>query len=1023
MANFDYAKVKDPTFFAENVLPPHASGKYYASRAEHDAGESSYAIRLDGLWRFAYAKNYTCAIPGFEAADYDCSTWDDIHVPAHIQLEGYDAPQYANTQYPWDGREPVEPGEIPQRFNPVASYVKYFELPDAWQGCPVRIEFEGVESGMALWLNGHYVGYTEDSFSAHAFDLTPYLQPGRNKLAAQVFKWTASSWCEDQDFYRFSGIFRSVWLYAVPAVHLEDFSVRTLFAGDDFTRADLAVQLNAAGEGSIRLTLRDGETEIFTETVAASENAALTHTVEAPKLWSAEHPHLYTLEIALCDTAGKVCEYREQAVGFRKFEMKDHRMLINGKRIVFKGVNRHEFSAIHGRACTRAELEQDIITMKQNNINALRTCHYQNNDDVYDLCDRYGLYMIAENNQETHGTWDGYAMGVRGEDFLLPNDKPEWKEMLFGRMRATYQRDKNHPAVIIWSLGNESFGGETMYEMSNLVRSWDDTRLVHYEGVFWDPRYPDTTDMESRMYAKVVDIEKYLAQGDVKPFINCEYSHAMGNSSGGLFKYTDLADKPNSGYQGGFIWDYIDQSLFKKDRYGKWFQAFGGDFGERPTDYNFSGNGIAIAPDRLPSPKMQEVKFCYQNIAVTVSAEGFTVWNKSLFTSTSEYNCSAILLKNGAQVRTFMIDGVDVAPESTQSFPLPCAVPTTPGEWALTVRFTLKADTIWAEAGHEVAFGQGVIANVAIPAAKPAPILAVTCGTHNIGIRGENFDVLFADLVGGLTSYRYAGKEMIAELPRPNFWRAPTDNDSGNNMVGLRGQWKLASLYATTKGIGKEIPTPSGGTYFVNPVHCVEQDSVVVTYRYNLQTSPAAECSLSYRVFGDGRIETTLHYDPVEGLPAMPEFGVMFKFDADYDRIEWYGNGPSETYCDRDHGAKLGIYSGLVADQMSPYLVPQECGAKTGVRWAKVTDLRGHGMLFTAPEGAPMTFSALPYTPHEIENAKHPFELPAVHYTVVRAIGAEMGVGGDDSWGAPVHPEFIPDVTKPVEFTFSFKGI
>lgn len=1022
MAAFDYAKVKDPTFFGENVLPPRASGMAYASRAERQAGASSLAWKLDGVWKFAYAKNYASAIPGFEKPEYDCSAWDDIRVPAHIQMEGYDAPQYANTQYPWDGREAVQQGQIPERFNPVASYVKYFTLPAAMQHKPLRIEFEGVESGMALWLNGSYVGYTEDSFSAHAFDLTPYVQPGENKLAVQVFKWTASSWCEDQDFYRFSGIFRSVWLYAIPAVHLEDLSVRTLFEGEDFTRAALDVTLTTAGAGSAQLVLRDGESTLFCETLPLTDSTHFSRVVENPRLWSAEEPNLYTLEITLCDPSGQAVEYREQLVGFRKFEMKNHRMRINGKRVVFKGVNRHEFSAVTGRACSLAELEQDIRTMKQNNINALRTSHYQNQDAVYDLCDRYGLYMIAENNQETHGTWDAYNSGVRGADYLLPDDKPQWKEMLLSRMRATYQRDKNHPAIVIWSLGNESYGGKTMYEMAEMVRQLDDTRLVHYEGVFWDRRYPDTSDMESRMYAKVTDIEAYLAQGEGKPFINCEYAHAMGNSCGALHKYTELADAENSGYQGGFIWDYIDQSLFKKDRYGKWFQAYGGDFGERPTDYNFSGNGIAYGGDRAPSPKMQEVKFCYQNIAVTVEQDRFTVWNKNLFVSTGCYDCVVLLAKDGMPAGQWPVAGVDVAPESKQTFPLPVPVPETPGEYTVTVSFRLRADTLWASAGHEVAFGQGVFARKAAPAEKPAAPLTVIEGTHNLGVRGENFDVLFSRLSGGITSYRYAGKELIAEVPRPNFWRAPTDNDGGNNMMGLRGQWKLASLYATTKGVGKEIDTPVGKA-FLNPVHEVLPDSVKVTFTYNLQTTPAAGCTLTYRVFGDGRIETTLHYDPVEGLPGMPEFGVLFKVDADYDHLEWYGNGPAETYADRQHGAKLGIYRNLVADNLAEYLVPQECGAKTGVRWAKVTDRKGRGLLFTAQADAPMTFSALPYTPHEMENAHHAYELPQVHYTVIRACGAQMGVGGDDSWGAPVHPEYIPDAAKPMTFTFTFQGI
>jgi len=701
-------------------------------------------------------------------------------------------------------------------------------------------------------------------------------------------------------------------------------------------------------------------------------------------------------------------------------------MLLNGKRIVFKGANRHEFSSITGRAVgvhTHEELLRDIITMKQNNINAIRTSHYQNQDALYDLCDEYGLYLIAENNLESHGTWDIHQAGIRGIEGVLPNDKPEWKAVLFDRMNSTYQRDKNHPAVLIWSLGNESFGGETLLQMAEMVRRFDDTRLVHYEGVVNDPRFLETTDIESHMYSTVKDIKEYLAQGDKRPYIECEYSHAMGNSNGALHKYTELADQKDCGYQGGFIWDYIDQSIWKKDRYGKWFQAYGGDFGERPTDYNFSGNGIAYGGDRAPSPKMQEVKFCYQNIAISIDNSGFEVWNKNLFTSTDAFDCVALLHRDGKLYQQQELTNIDVAPEERSSFPLPFMVPALPGEYAVTISFRLKEDTSWAKKGHEVAFGQGVIAVVRSISSKEVTPFTVTHGTHNIGVRGENFDVLFSDLNGGLTSYRYAGKEMIQEIPRPNFWRAPTDNDCGNNMGGVRGQWKLASLYATAKGIGKEIPSVHGGTILQNPTCEVEADSVVVTYLYNLQTSPAAECSLQYRVFGDGRIQTTLHYDPVEGLAAMPEFGVLFKIDADYDTVEWYGNGPAETYWDRQHGAKLGIYQNKVADNMAQYLVPQECGAKTAVRWAKVVDRKGRGLLFTADAAKPMFFSALPYTPHEMESAKHPYELPPVHYTVIRAIGEQMGVGGDDSWGANVHPEYIPDVTKPVEFTFTFRGI
>lgn len=1018
MSNFNYAQVKNPQYFAEGKLPAHSDHVCYASREQAEAGTGSLRYSLDGIWKFHYARNYGQVIPGFEKEGYDCRPWEDIRVPAHIQMEGYDIPQYVNTQYPWDGREDLEPGEIPERFNPVASYVKYFEVPESMNGKEIRIVFEGVESGMALWLNESYVGYSEDSFTPSEFDLTPYLREGENKLAVQVFKWTSSSWCEDQDFFRFSGIYRDVYLYAVPSVHVEDLCVRTVFSGDDFDKAELSVQCKIAGSGTVRMRLKEQDEVLWEEERQADKSIEFDRAVAKPTLWSAEDPYLYDLEIETLDQEGCLCEYLVQPVGFRKFEMRNNRMLLNGKRIVFKGTNRHDFSSVSGRHISMEELEKDVVTMKRNNINAIRTSHYPDDERLYELCDRYGLYMIAESNLESHGTWDGYLKGKKDLSFVVPKDRQEWKEMLFDRINSSYQRDKNHPAIVIWSLGNESFGGSVLYEMSEMFRRLDDTRLVHYEGVFNDRSYNDSSDMESRMYATVADIEEYLAGGDVKPFICCEYTHAMGNSCGAMHKYTDLADRENSGYQGGFIWDYIDQSIYKKDRYGQWFQAYGGDFGERPTDYNFSGNGIAYGGEREASPKMQEVKYNYQNIAVKVEAENFEVWNKNLFVSTDNFKCAAQLLRDGIVIEEKELDGISVAPESRSSFPMPFEIPEDAGEYAVTISFHLKQDTCWAQAGHEVAFGQAVIAKVEEKVKAKEKPYTLLRGIDNFGVRGENFDVLFSEPLGGLVSYRYAGKELIEEIPRPNFWRAPTDNDAGNNMAGRQGQWKLASMYATCKGMGRQLDVP--GRAWENPIVQEEADYVSVTYLYNLQTTPAASCQLSYQVYGDGRIRTTLSYDPVEGLPDMPEFGVLFKFNADYDCVEWYGNGPEETYEDRKHGAKLGVYHNKVADNMAAYLVPQECGNKTDVRYAKVTDRQGRGILFT---GENMSFSALPYTPHEIENAKHSYELPRVHYTVVRVAMQQMGVGGDNSWGAPVHPEYHIDVSKKVEFGFTFCGI
>lgn len=1027
--SFEIKKIHDPKFFKENCMAAHSDHVAYANETEAEEKKSSFRLLLDGIWKFHYARNYTQTVNGFEAETFDCKCWEDIRVPAHIQMEGYDIPQYVNIQYPWDGREDVWRDAVPSEFNPVASYVKYFTLPEGFRKSGLYISFQGVESGFALWLNGHYVGYSEDSFTPSDFDLTPYVKEGENKLAVQVFKWTSSSWCEDQDFYRFSGIFRSVYLYTMPKVHVYDLKVQPV-VNEAVLNADLLVTMQMRGEGKARLTLTGSrnysvleekeEQIIFSEELPVSEGEVhFEKEVKKPDLWSAEIPNLYTLTIECFDQNGERSELVSQRIGFRRFEMKDGIMTLNGKRIVFKGVNRHEFSSKTGRAVTREEVLKDIVTMKQNNINAIRTCHYPDASIIYDLCDEYGLYMIAENNLESHGSWDAAMHGSVPKDTIVPGDNMDWEPMMLDRVNSCYQRDKNHPAVLIWSVGNESYGGKVIFDMSEKFRALDPYRLVHYEGIFNDRRYEATSDMESQMYTSVENVKKFLAEHKEKPFIMCEYTHAMGNSCGAMHKYTDLTDTEPR-YQGGFIWDYIDQSILKKDRYGKDFQAYGGDFLERPTDYNFSGNGICYGGDRDPSPKMQEVKFNYQNISILFEKEGkFTVVNKNLFANTDRFRCVAVLQKNGVVVKKQEIETA-VPPLSTKDYEIPFAIlraddkdqkKDTDAEYTLTVSFRLKEDMSWADAGHEVAFGQKIYKKIPAFHASEKPIRVVH-GKVNIGVKGEDFDCLFSMLSGGLVSYRYAGKEMIEKIPMPNFWRAPVDNDNGSMAPARYAQWKIASMYISHR---------NGGMFDNVPTKVEEKDNTVtVTYTYFMPTTPAGKCQVSYTVFGDGTIETKMMYDPVEGLPDMPEFGMMFWFNADYDNLTWYGMGSEETYADRRHGAKLGIYSNKVADNMAKYLVPQECGNKVGVRYARLVDAKGRGMMF---EGDELSFSALPYTPHELENAAHVYELPQVHHTIVRVALAQMGVGGDDSWGSLVHPEYHIDVTKPLEFTFRFKGI
>lgn len=1021
MRSFDYEIVKNPECFKINCLEAHSDNIHYRDFVEKDEGISTFYHSLNGIWKFSYAKNYDSTIKNFEKDEYNAKTWDDIRVPAHIQMEGYDIPQYVNIQYPWEGHEYIRPGQIPTKFNPIASYVKYFTLPSSMEDMPLVIAFEGVESGFALWLNGHFIGYHEDSFTKAEFDLSEYIRKGENKLAVQVFKFSASSWCEDQDFFRFSGIYRDVYLYTYPKTHIMDLEVKT-FLDDSFENAELNLgfKIKSTLEASyINFILsREGENCLEIEKVnIVGEKLELAYNLENVALWSAEEPNLYELNIAVYDRNGDLLEVLNQDIGFRRFEMKNGLMLLNGKRIVFKGVNRHDFSSKFGRSVSKAEIKKDIITMKKNNINAIRTSHYPNNSYLYELCDKYGLYLIDENNMETHGSWTLYSK-TKDFEYIVPKDNKIWEPMLLDRAKSMLERDKNHSSILIWSCGNESYGGSVIYTMSEYFRNRDKSRLVHYEGVCSDRSYNASSDMESQMYTSVAKIEEFLANNKEKPFVCCEYTHAMGNSCGAMHKYTDLSDREPR-YQGGFIWDYIDQSITKKNRYGEEFQAYGGDFGDRPCDYNFSGNGIVYGGDREETPKMQEVKFNYQNITIDMDYNKINVINKNLFINTNTFDCLVKVEKEGKDVYRGILY-TDVPALSAKEYDLDLPEFNISGEYVITVSFVLKEDTLWADKGHEVAFSQCVF-NVKAKNIVDERIygdLSVVESIHNIGVRGDDFEVMFSALNGGLVSYKYAGKEMFDTIPRPNFWRAPTDNDMGNLMPQRYAQWKIASKYLTHKY------EKDGIIQMIFPVIEKFENSVVIKYEYLLPTNPSSRCFLSYEVFKDAKIKTTLEFEGNSELSAMPEFGVLFKLNADYDNLQWYGLGESETYSDRKRGAKLSVYRNRVSDNMAKYLVPQECGNKEEVRYAKITDIKGRGLEFSYDKDSGfMSFSALPYTPEQIEEAMHAYELPKVFNTVVRVNKTLMGVGGDDSWGAKTHEEYLIPADKYMKFSFYFKGI
>lgn len=930
---------------------------------------------LNGTWKFNYTEHPDSRPADFYKTDFDVTSFDDIIVPGHIQLQGYDKPQYVNTQYPWEGHEQLVPPQIPKKRNPVGSYVKFFDVDKELLGKETFISFQGVETAIYVWLNGEFVGYSEDSFTPSEFNITPYLKEKNNKLAVEVYRYSTASWLEDQDFWRFSGIFRDVYLYAVPEIHVRDMKV---IADYDYENGNgiLATELDIIGDSDyeIKLTLTDKNGIKVYEGNTANVSASIPDIMP----WSAEQPNLYTITVEISSDS-EIIETAETKIGFRTFELKDGIMCLNGKRIVFKGINRHEWNAEGGRVVTEDDMLWDIRFMKRNNINAVRTCHYPNNSLWYQLCDEYGIYLIAETNLESHGTWQ--KMGTCEPSINVPASLPEWKEACLDRARSMYERDKNHASVLIWSCGNESYCGDDIAAMADYFHEVDKTRLVHYEGVVWNRKYDHITDMESRMYAKPDEVEEYLKQNTGKPYISCEYMHAMGNSLGGMKLYTDLEDKYEA-YQGGFIWDYIDQSLYKDG-----VLVYGGDFDDRASDYGFCTNGIVYA-DRTYSPKVSEAKRLYSNIRMSLENGVLTVENRNLFVGTEGYIFKVTLEKEG-EILVAEEHRLNISAGEKGSVKIGLEVPENGGEYVLTAYAVLAEDTIWAEKGHEISFAQQVVKTPEITAPMTAHKAEIVYGDFCIGVNGEGFSMQFDKREGGVSSLVYNGVEYITRSPKVSFFRAHTDNDTGAGYPCENAQWQIAGKCA--KLLGFETKENA--------------DSLEVTFKFLAPTVPSFEYKVTYIAYFDGRLGVKAEFDGVKELSDMPVFAMDFKMKKQYDKFTFYGMGPDENYIDRNNGARLGVYTLTALENFTKYLNPQECGNRTGVRYVNVYEENGAGLNFTATEN-PFEMSVLPYNAYELDNAMHRDELPDPTYTWVRIAAKQMGVGGDDSWGAPVHKEF-----------------
>ena len=900
------AWLEDPTVFRVNRLDAHSDHVTYLDIQELAAGKTSLRQSLDGLWRFRWSENPDSRPADFWKPDFDDSDFDTIQVPGHMETQGYDRIQYINKLYDWDGHAELRPPHIDWRHNPVGSYVTYFDLEETLLEHPVYISFQGVEQAMYVWLNGHFVGYSEDSFTPSEFDLSPYIHPTGNRLCVEVYKRSSAAWLEDQDFFSFSGIFRSVYLYAKTKCYVEDLWLNAGLAPDNQTGTlQLRLKFAKTAVPKVHLFLghpKDGEIFDCDLPLEEADGFYRSRKLVLPGIrkWDHDTPELYRAILAMED--GSCTSY---SIGFRRFELKDKLLLLNGERLVLNGVNRHEWSPTGGRCITQKDMDAAMEMFHANNINAVRTCHYPNRTEWYELCDKNGIYMMDETNMETHGSWQKDALGGTGVEpsWNVPGSRPEWRDCVLDRANSMFQRDKNHVSVLFWSCGNESFGGQDILDMANFFRAQDPSRVVHYEGCYWCKEWGDCSDVESRMYATPTEVREYLENDPQKPFLLCEYMHNMGNSLGGMESYIRLGEEFPM-YQGGFIWDYMDQALWQKNALGSESLGYGGDFEERQSDYGFSGNGIVTADGR-EKPCMQEVRYWY------LPKEQRDAWDAA----------NALTL---AAVRPLSTPGY------TQS-------------------------------------------------------LVITEGDGAWGVRGEKFEILFSKLQGGPVSLVSGGREWLWRAPRPALWRAPTENDLGCGFPMRSAPWSAVDAWQKCTG----WETEQGPDFFA------------ITYRFAADALPGYVSEITYRVEREGVLTIQALYHGFAGAPELPLFGLRFSTPQPIEETAWVGYS-GETYPDRYKGGVFGSHK--ETPQVPNYLVPQECGGHSFT--CGVALHMGTGTLTLEKAEKPFFFSAIPYTPAQLEQAQHVWELPGHCRTTVTVASDMRGVGGIDSWGTDVESAY-----------------
>ena len=1004
----------NPEIVGVNKLPQHATLMPYENYEEAkkcDRYASSRCKLLNGNWKFKLYKNYAYRPSDFAQPLYDSHNWDSIQVPGSWTMQGYDQNQYCNVRYPWEGSEDICPPNAPTKHNPVGCYLKRIHINQSLLSKRIVLCFEGVESAFYLYVNGERVGYSESTFNRAEFDITRYLVEGSNVIGVEVYRWCTGSWLECQDMWRMAGIFRDVYIYTTEREYIRDYVIKAE-PGEGFKDGyfDVLVKTNGAYEFlSLDIAILDenGEMAAFDSRYVEEDNVTtLKSIVTNAKFWSAESPNLYTLVITL-KSNGIPIEYISAKFGFRKIEIRDGIIFFNGERIVFKGTNRHEFDCRTGRYMTEKVMISDILQMKQNNINAVRTSHYPNCPRWLELCDEYGLYIIDENNMETHGTGWSKIIGCP----QLPASRPEWEKACMERIKALYNRDKNHTCVVCWSLGNESLGGETPKKMYNWIKDADASRFVHFE-CDRDPNEKHLSDVQSKMYAKPIDCEEYALTGrDKRPYILCEYTHAMGNSCGSTAEYTTLWDQYPC-LQGGFVWDWIDQAIMTTDENGNEYLAYGGDFGENPHDGHFCGNGLLFG-DRKPTPKLYEIKKLYQNVDFKdINAEKgvIEIKNKFLFTNLNEFELYWCQCSDKGVFREGSAE-IDVKPGEKYVLDLELNKVTST-ECYLNLELRVKENTPWCDAGHVVAEQQFVInefentydepeGDLPLLVADTYGSLRIFCDDVHIRFEKRERNQLYSIKVGG--------EELLSAPVRLNFWRALTDNDRGSRAGSRLGCWRDAG---TTPGIYNNTKFSIEGYKIIE-----NEKKVIITCGATICTQPESKASIIYTITSKG-IEVDMQFYPDSSLPEIPEVSMLFELPADFENITYLGNGPHENYIDRNNGVKLGVYNTTVTDMYTDYLKPQECGNRTGVRYATLV---GNKKTFTVIAEPVMEFNASHYLPLELENAWHKKDLPQSDKTVVRVIARQQGVGGYDSWGAKCNEKYMNKTDRVYRLKFQIR--